>query len=61
MDREVLLPALGIVLSLTLGALLVYSIVFTEPAPTAAVESKEQKNAQPAGPMDKHALPGSNP
>ncbi|WP_426232190.1 hypothetical protein [Pararhizobium sp. DWP3-4] len=61
MDREVTLPALGIVLSLTLGALVVYSIVFAEPAPTAAVEGKEQKNTQPAGPLDKSALPGSKP
>ena len=58
MDRETILPTLGLLLSLFFGFLIVYAIVFIEPATTAAVESKEQKNVQPAGPEDKEALPG---
>ena len=58
MDREIILPTLGLLLSLFFGFLLIYVVVSTEPAATPAVESQEQKNSQPAGPEDKEALPG---
>ena len=58
MDRETILPIMGLFLSLIFGSLIVYAVVFIEPATTTAVDSKEQKNTQPAGPEEKEALPG---